>query len=524
MDNFSSTDLSSSPKRGRYRKRSEIWKFFVQVDNENEISPIKCIICGKQFSFKSTASNLYRHLNRCHNVEATSLVKHSTQKNYNPQLPRLLSQNNISLFKVRSDSMHEFANKSLKIPFSDTTARSYLREHAKLMREMVFRQSTKKTPFNLCFDGWTNITGRHIYAFIYRGESPYTCVFMKQEHRDGVQSAEWLADVIQKIRLEMIILNRNLISCTSDNAAVCVKALTLVNERKDLARVVHHRCVCHGLSLLVGEVIKYYKVEKLNKRLVSKIQEIDKKYSPLSYTPTRWGSMLKTMEGLVKKAECEKVNVSNAYVELMTTIRTITLHIFPLESDKATLFDEYNELITMTEELKRLRTDSSLYALKMYINYYYPYLIDKSGLVVIAGYLNPKTLENVREMYDVDISIIEKNIIDIAYGWNIPLTLKYLENYLTKTFPFNFNEKLAGKEAWEELVIRNDTQETQIMYSFVKTLLTVSPSETCVERLFSIEKQIHTSIANRMSPQRVEDTLFLRYNSKLIDILERGTG
>lgn len=144
MDNFSSTDLSSSPKRGRYRKRSEIWKFFVQVDNENEISPIKCTICGKQFSFKSTASNLYRHLNRCHNVEATSLVKHSTQKNYNPQLPRLLSQNNISLFKVRSDSMHEFANKSLKIPFSDTTARSYLREHAKLMREMVFRQSTKK--------------------------------------------------------------------------------------------------------------------------------------------------------------------------------------------------------------------------------------------------------------------------------------------------------------------------------------------------------------------------------------------
>lgn len=80
MDNFSSTDLSSSPKRGRYRKRSEIWKFFVQVDNENEISPIKCTICGKQFSFKSTASNLYRHLNRCHNVEATSLVKHSTQK------------------------------------------------------------------------------------------------------------------------------------------------------------------------------------------------------------------------------------------------------------------------------------------------------------------------------------------------------------------------------------------------------------------------------------------------------------
>ena len=87
-----------------------------------------------------------------------------------------------------------------------------------------------------------------------RGGSPYTCVFMKQEQRDGVQSAEWLAGVIQRIRQEMLTLNRVLVSCTSDNAAVCVKALTIVNEDKDLAYVVHHRCVCHGLSLLVGEV------------------------------------------------------------------------------------------------------------------------------------------------------------------------------------------------------------------------------------------------------------------------------
>ena len=75
---------------------------------------------------------------------------------------------------------------------------------------------------------------------------------------------------------------------------------------------------------------------------------------------------------------------------------------------------------------------------------------------------------------------------------------------------------------WEELMTRNRTQSTHEMYSFIKTLLTVSPSESCVERLFSIEKQIHTSTANRMSPLRVEGTLFLRHNSELIDALERG--
>ena len=198
-------------------------------------------------------------------------------------------------------------------------------------------------------------------------------------------------------------MNRVLVSCTSDHAAVCVKALTIVNEDKDLAYVVHHRCDCRGLPLLVGEVVKQYNIEESSKCLVSQIQERDKKYLPLPYTPTRWGSTLKTMEGLMQKAECEEVSVPSGYVEVMGTIKVITSHIFPLERDEATLFDEYDELITMTGELKRLRTGPSLYALGMYIDYYYPCLIDKSGLVAIAGYLNPRTREGVGEMYDADI-------------------------------------------------------------------------------------------------------------------------
>ena len=39
-----------------------------------------------------------------------------------------------------------------------------------------------------------------------------------------------MAGVIQRIRQEMLTLNRVLVSCTSDNAAVCVRALAIVNE------------------------------------------------------------------------------------------------------------------------------------------------------------------------------------------------------------------------------------------------------------------------------------------------------
>lgn len=91
---------------------------------------------------------------RYHKSEAMSLSKRSMASDHNPQLPRLLSQNNISLARVRKDSLHALAEKSLRIPFSGTTARVYLREQAKAMRELVFRESPGRTPFNLCFEGW----------------------------------------------------------------------------------------------------------------------------------------------------------------------------------------------------------------------------------------------------------------------------------------------------------------------------------------------------------------------------------
>ena len=106
----------------------------------------------------------------------------------------------------------------------------------------------------------------------------------------------------------------------------------------------------------------------------------------------------------MQKAECEEVSVPSGYVEVMGTIKVITSHIFPLERDEATLFDEYDELITMAGELKRLRTGPSLYALGMYIDYYYPCLTDKSGLVAVAGCPNPRTREGVGEMHDAGVS------------------------------------------------------------------------------------------------------------------------
>ena len=140
------TELSNAQKRKRYGKRSEVWSIFAHLDEKGETSPTKCRICGKYFSFKSTTSDLYGHPDRCHKSEVMPPSKRPMASDYNPQLPRLLSQSNISVVGVHNDSLHALAKKSLRIPLSDTTARVHL-------REMIFRESSRRVPSNLCLDG-----------------------------------------------------------------------------------------------------------------------------------------------------------------------------------------------------------------------------------------------------------------------------------------------------------------------------------------------------------------------------------
>ena len=87
--------------------------------------------------------------------------------------------------------------------------------------------------------------------------------------------------------------NRILISCTSDGAAVCVKAVTLPNKEQGFAYVVRHRCVCHCPSVPIGE-IEHYSICEANKSLVESKLLIRRTIH--QHTPNTLGSILRVME------------------------------------------------------------------------------------------------------------------------------------------------------------------------------------------------------------------------------------
>ena len=107
--------------------------------------------------------------------------------------------------------------------------------------------------------------------------------------------------------------------------------------------------------------------------------------------------------------------------------------------------------------------------------YYYPELIDSSGLVAIAGYLNPATTHSMVEVYRDDIVTVERDIVEVAYGWNMGVTPEQIANFRNRDYPYDFDATLSGIGAWDALATRNRAASTGGLFQLVRALMTVSP-------------------------------------------------
>ena len=121
------------------------------------------------------------------------------------------------------------------------------------------------------------------------------------------------------------------------------------------------------------------------------------------------------------------------------------------------------ELALFMFEFALFMFDAALFRFE-WTNQYYPELIDSSGLVAIAGYLNPATTYNMKELYRDDIVLVERSIIALGNRWNMNITFEQITNFRNKNNPYNFNATLEGIEPWNELGRRNRSIQ-QIVYS-----------------------------------------------------------
>ena len=192
-----------------------------------------------------------------------------------------------------------------------------------------------------------------------------------------------------------------------------------------------------------------------------------------------------------------------------------------LEANNATLVTEYKALVIFKKELSENVNSMTEYTYNKYLEKYFPLYIDKASCISMTAYLTPRLKQDIIRTYR-DIRGIEKEIFENAKRWNIEITLTSLRQYKSGEEPFIFDSEYEDQpmEQWELISMYSDSKFASNLCEFYRILCSISPTETVVERAFSIEKFIHSSTRNRLSSERVED--IMTYGRESLNLNKHG--
>ena len=139
-------------------------------------------------------------------------------------------------------------------------------------------------------------------------------------------------------------------------------------------------------------------------------------------------------------------------------------------------------------------------------------MADRELNFTTCGYLNPRTRSQLLRSGSTAVPSIRARILFLAFSWNIKLTMEHLISYESDAETFNFNTELEPMEAWKCWAESPHVVGFEELWRFVRAFNVISPSEACVERLFSLAKHVMTSRSPRMSVDTLESELILAFN------------
>lgn len=163
-------------------------------------------------------------------------------------------------------------------------------------------ESSNTEIFHLQLDGWSNLRNESLINFVISTPEPLFVKFL--ETGAERHTAEYLQAQIEVV-LEQFGVQR-FGTIIADNASNIQKALD--NIQKKYPHLIVQRCMAHTLNLLCHDILKVECVAKLIASVNEIIKHIRnsqvltallKKRLPL-YVKTRWGTMEKSLTGLIK--------------------------------------------------------------------------------------------------------------------------------------------------------------------------------------------------------------------------------
>lgn len=422
------------------------------------------------------------------------------------------------------------------------------------IREKVLER-VRGPPITLGADGWTN-TRRdavtNIVALANKRAYYWTSVVNSDQHN----TSEWLFNNIEPIVDDMINKKKiKVIALAVDNAAVMCAFVKLMQHKYPF--IVHVPCAAHTLQLVVRRILDISMISDVvdqavgiidkfhsNKVYRLKLRQLqqtmgDKDKVVLKPNTTRWNSMYYAIDRLIdirNHITSIMVNFNMphlvdavfwdklvALLALLQPFRTLT---DALQSDKATLSDVYTGFEKVYTGLDTHK----------------------------AGLLGPCVDEAKQAMYDrwistakqpcvqaiiiltTRISILTKNygVDQLIQGQQfiVDWGVKYGKQYNPTISSVRLNVQLAqylgtGGHFQNVEMVRESYPDYDLFWSYytliapelsevARALLSITASEASVERTFSAQGLVHSDLRNRMTDDKIEDEMFIKFNERAL--------
>ena len=435
-----------------------------------------------------------------------------------------------------------------------------------IKEDIVQKLSDEAVPVTIAIDGWTNVrTNKVLNMLLISAGKPY--FFASIENFSEKSDSKW---IVSKVEEKIQYLKKNniiIVALTTDNAPVMKLSSKRLSESYpyilDIPCAAHimQLCLKHISDLnVVNRVVTIVKLinasvkgfsEKRHK--LQKLQEMDSvvPIELLDYTVTRWSSLLDCIERQLKLSQYLTLVLKDEIAEIpWKDIEKLYNYLLPFKVATNKIQEDNASLYTVSKSLSCLHqtfeNDADVFEIKDVV------------LNIISKYWGKyldMTLLYTSNLFNFDFSdaLTEQElnkIICFLQKWGS----KYIEMHgltklhdklnLDEQIEIQFKEFYSNIEQFQHLRIKVKKYKTLCintirrfkpeyiwvdykyshpeLYHIAKGILSVCPTEACVERSFSAQDDIHTQDRNRLDDSQIEAEMMIKMNiSDFFKFLQR---
>jgi len=492
-------------------------------------------------------------------------MNHKIKKiDINAACARAFSKNHLSYALIENPYFIEFLNSVKNEPEILITKQklkeSVISEGNKIKSTVLKNLASSKNPITLAIDGWTNARSNKVInlLLISNGISYY---YASIENYDSNNDNKLLVSVLDDHLHNLFDMGLNIVALTTDNESLMKVTVDELKTKYDI--LISMPCSAHLIQLCLKKICqlknivpiiekitfitnefkhKKNKIELLNEQTNDNIENPLKIIYP---TETRWLSIYFTTERLLVLQKYIK-KIINITDEDFVNIDKFNKLIYPIleftnkiQKDNASLYttvEEFDKLMifydhkNLPREFKFMKTEITDIIKNYWVKYVDNNLISVVKLFCfddkIKDKINDEQKNFILEWGTSYLKNIDNSLIENTTKKNIS---NQLNKFIIRESKFaKINEYIEDTTNYEkELNIDsvNVSYICKLVWGFYMTdyyelskiaiaLLSICPSEACVERSMSILSNIHTTDINILSNEIIDAEMSIKFNLK----------